>query len=61
MLFPRVRTIQWPAAEDFLEAHLVELDGLHLSSYESLELNSVEQCPEGKQVVGFRSRGASIQ
>jgi len=51
--FSAGETIQWPAAEDFLEAHLVELDGLHLSSYESLELNSVEQCPEGKQVLVF--------
>jgi hypothetical protein len=45
--------IEWPEAEDFLEAHLAELDGLHLSSYEALELNSVEICPEGKQVLVF--------
>ena len=45
--------IEWPAEEDFLEAHTVELDGLNLSSYELLDFDSVEFCPVGKQVLVF--------
>lgn len=51
--FSEGETIQWPAQEDFLEAHLVELDGLHLSSYKSLVYKSADVCPEGRQVLLF--------
>jgi hypothetical protein len=45
--------IDWPSEADFIEAHLVDLDGLHLSSYEAVSINAFECCPEGKQVLVF--------
>lgn len=45
--------VDWPKNEDFMEAYLVELEGLHLAAYEQVEINAFECCPEGKQLLVF--------
>lgn len=46
-------SIDWPGAEDFIEAHLVELEDLHLAAYEPVEAGAFECCPKGKQLLVF--------
>jgi len=45
--------IDWPTRDDFIEAHLVDLEDLHLAAYESVESHSFECCPKGKQLLVF--------
>ncbi|MEN8790925.1 MAG: hypothetical protein ABF324_01930 [Lentimonas sp.] len=45
--------IDWSNQNDFIEAHLVDLDGLHLATYEPVEMDAFECCPEGKQLLVF--------
>lgn len=46
-------TVLWPESEDFLEAHLADLDGLWLGSYEAIAAGSLAVCPPGRQVLVF--------
>ncbi|MGZ0654866.1 hypothetical protein ACWPKS_04595 [Coraliomargarita sp. W4R72] len=45
--------IDWPAQEDFFEAHLVDLAGLNLSAYTQIERHAYTHCPEGQQLLVF--------
>ena len=46
-------SITWPAKEDFLEAHWVQLDGLDLAAYEPADYDCCDQCPDNKQLLMF--------
>ena len=46
-------SIKWPGAADFIEAHLVDLDGIKLNAYLPIERNAFRECPEGQQLVIF--------
>ena len=46
-------SIEWPCASEFIEAHLVDLEGLHLNSYLPIQRNAFSECPEGQQVLIF--------
>jgi len=45
--------IEWPDEADFIEAHLVDLEGLHLQAYQLVERDGYTHCPEGKQILVF--------
>jgi hypothetical protein len=52
-MFAAGETIVWPPAADFFEAHRVDLDGVNLKSFASLDYESLSTCPEGEQVLVF--------
>lgn len=45
--------VEWPARENFLEAHLADLDGLDLKGYDPLEYGQLEICPPDRTVLVF--------
>jgi hypothetical protein len=42
--------IAWPEPEDFIEAHWVELEDLHLSAYTPVDYAACDTCSAGKQL-----------
>jgi hypothetical protein len=45
--------IDWSSEEDFLEAYLVDLEGLNLSDYTQIERHAYTHCPAGQQLLVF--------
>ncbi|TVP82303.1 MAG: hypothetical protein EA353_00590, partial [Puniceicoccaceae bacterium] len=50
-VFAAGERIEWPTAENFIEAHRADLEGLALSSYVPVEFQALEHCPEGTTIL----------